>query len=62
MKHLALVLITLLIMCAAVFVWPTRYRYDHVQIGRVTLPVRMDRITGRSEVFSPMTKTWSGPR
>lgn len=41
-----------LIVLLTVFVWPTRYRYDHTNIGGRRLPVRMDRVSGRTEVLS----------
>jgi hypothetical protein len=46
------------ILLAAVFattVWPTRYRYDHVNLEGTVLPVRMDRFTGRTEVLRGMS-------
>lgn len=34
------------------FVWPTRYRYDHlVGSGQSSVPVRIDRLTGRAEML-----------
>ena len=33
------------------FVYPTRYRYDHIKIGQNDLPMRTDRVTGKTEVF-----------
>lgn len=44
----------LLAVLAAAFVvtvWPTAYRYDKVQIGQRTLPMRVNRLTGDTEVF-----------
>ena len=32
-------------------VWPTLYRYDKVSIGQNTLLIRMNRLTGSTEVF-----------
>lgn len=34
-----------------IFVWPTRYRYDHIKQGSMTLPIRIDRFTGRAEAL-----------
>ncbi len=39
--------------CLAVFVWPTRYRYDHMKIGENDLPVRTDRLGGKGEFLLP---------
>lgn len=58
----------------AVVVWPTRYRYDRMQLpGETTpgpvFPVRIDRFTGASEILLPemlndsrhhMTLNWVG--
>lgn len=33
-------------------VWPTEYRYDHIRIGEMDLPVRIERFTGRTECFA----------
>jgi hypothetical protein len=34
-----------------IFVWPTRYRYDHIKQGSNTVPVRIDRFTGKTEAL-----------
>ena len=31
------------------FVWPTPYRYDHLRTSGHSLPVRINRFTGRAE-------------
>ena len=33
------------------FVWPTPYRYDHTKIGDNDLLVRMNRLSGKTEVL-----------
>ncbi|MGH9705133.1 MAG: GGDEF domain-containing protein [Candidatus Acidiferrales bacterium] len=35
------------------FIWPTRYRYDHIKMGSYTFPVRIDRLSGRTEALYP---------
>jgi hypothetical protein len=35
-----------------IFVWPTRYRYDHLGQGKIDVPVRIDRFSGRTEALS----------
>jgi hypothetical protein len=35
----------------AIFVWPTIYRYDHMNLRGTVLPVRVHRITGRTEIL-----------
>jgi hypothetical protein len=36
-----------------VYVWPTRYRYDHILTGNEDYPVRIDRLTGEGEMLTP---------
>lgn len=35
------------------FVWPTPYRYDHIHIGSSVFPVRIHRLTGKTEILLP---------
>lgn len=37
----------------AAFVWPTIYRYDHMNYGGNLLPVRVHRVTGKTEILYP---------
>jgi hypothetical protein len=37
----------------AIFVWPTAYKYDHMKIGTNNLLVRIDRLTGKTEILYP---------
>jgi hypothetical protein len=55
MKKLPAILAFTLVLIAglAYFVWPTRYRYDHLKLGANDFPVRIDRIDGETEVFFP---------
>jgi hypothetical protein len=51
---------TVIVFCLLTFgvvFWPTLYRYDHVTLAGGTLPLRTQRITGRTEIFSP-TAGW----
>jgi hypothetical protein len=43
-----------------VFVWPTAYRYDHYTADGTTRPIRMNRLTGMSQVWTPTG--WRGWR
>jgi hypothetical protein len=36
-----------------VYVWPTRFRYDHVSVDGNTYPVRIDRFNGDSDMLVP---------
>lgn len=43
----------LLVLMLAVFVWPTRWRYDHMTMDGNIVPVRMDRFSNHSEMLLP---------
>ena len=46
--------ITLLLLAALVlFVWPTRWRYDHITVSQDTYPVRIDRLSGHADILLP---------
>jgi hypothetical protein len=48
-------LVVIPLLCAVIafgwFVWPSRYRYDHMSIRGTMLPVRIDRLSGKTEVL-----------
>jgi hypothetical protein len=48
-KSITALCITVII-CGVLF-WPTLYRYDHIMVGGNTFPVRMNRITGYTQVY-----------
>jgi len=35
------------------FVWPTRWRYDHITVDKDTYLVRVERLTGHAEILVP---------
>jgi len=37
----------------ATFVWPTVYRYDHMNLSGTALPVRIHRFSGKTEILYP---------
>ena len=47
------VLMLVVLAALAVYVWPTRYRYDHVSADGNTYPVRIDRFTGAADMLVP---------
>lgn len=44
-------ILSVFLIFAALFIWPTRYRYDHIHRGTMTLPIRIDRFTGKTEAL-----------
>jgi transglutaminase-like putative cysteine protease len=37
----------------AAFVWPTRWRFDHMTVDGDLVPVRIDRFNGNADVLVP---------
>ena len=37
----------------AAFVWPTRWRYDHMTVDGDLVPVRIDRFSGDADMLVP---------
>lgn len=66
-KKLALICITIAILLIfAVSLWTLRYRYDKKSIRGVSIPIRTNRITGKTQMYNPFTMEWissdsSGP-
>ena len=52
-KILFLLLIFAGLSACTIFIWPTRYRYDHIKVGENNLPVRTDRFNADTEVLYP---------
>jgi hypothetical protein len=51
-KARALLLLALVAAFAA-FVWPTRWRYDHMTVDGDLVPVRIDRFSGAADMLVP---------
>jgi hypothetical protein len=50
--RLLLVLALLIVLVSgAIFVWPTMWRFDHLTSSGDTFPIRIHRITGRTEIL-----------
>lgn len=48
------VLVVLAVVAAFVlYVWPTRFRYDHMTVDGNLVPVRIDRVTGDADMLVP---------
>ena len=48
------ILAIFLLVIYAIFVWPTRYMYDHIGVGEgSSFIVRIDRFTGKAEWLMP---------
>ena len=53
LRILRVLLVTAILAAIAMFVWPTRWRYDHMTVGNDTYPVRIHRVTGHADVLLP---------
>jgi len=47
------VLGVLLLLAFAVYVWPTRWRYDHMTVDGNIVPIRVDRFSGEADMLLP---------
>lgn len=45
--------VVLLALGFAAWVWPTRWRYDHMTVEGDIVPVRVDRLSGRADMLLP---------
>jgi hypothetical protein len=53
LRFVRLAFVFAIVLSFAIFVWPTRYRYDHVVTEGDTYPVRIDRFNGDSDMLTP---------
>src|SRR5689334_14761429 len=47
------VLVLAVVVTYAMFVWPTRFRYDHLTVDGNIVPVRIDRFNGDADMLVP---------
>jgi len=45
------IVICLTVLLIGVFLWPTVYRYDKISLEGISLPLKINRITGKTEIF-----------
>lgn len=50
-QTLLAVIVLAVLAVLAVFVWPSRYKYDHMKLGGSDFPVRIERLTGKTEIL-----------
>ncbi len=57
LQTLAAVLRALIVIAIAglflLYVWPTRFRYDHMTVDGNLVPVRIDRVSGEADMLVP---------
>lgn len=46
-------LLTAVVIGFVMYVWPGRYRYDHLSVEGATYPVRIDRLNGNADMLVP---------
>ena len=50
-----LLLLFLISLVFAAFVWPSRWRYDHISVDGDSYLVRINRFTGHADILVPET-------
>ena len=53
MRRLFSILILLGALAFLAFVWPTRWRYDHITVDKDTYRLRVERLTGHADILVP---------
>jgi len=53
MRRLFSILILLGALAFLAFVWPTRWRYDHITVDKDTYLLRVERLTGHADILVP---------
>ena len=48
-------LLLLIALALATFVWPSRWRYDHITVDGDNYLVRINRFTGHADILMPET-------
>src|SRR5437588_4974215 len=50
-RVITILTISAIFLALGMFVWPTRYKYDHINLQGNVLPVRIDRFTDKTELL-----------
>ena len=53
LRWLPRLLLLAIVAACALFVWPTRFRYDHMTADGNIVPVRIDRFSGDADMLVP---------
>jgi hypothetical protein len=53
LRVLRWVLLIVFVGAYVMYVWPTRFRYDHMTVDGNLVPVRIDRLNGDSDMLVP---------
>jgi len=53
MRLVRWLLLLAIVAAFATYVWPTRYRFDHMTVDGNLVPVRIDRFNGDSDMLVP---------
>ncbi|MEO5617447.1 MAG: hypothetical protein ABIS67_06720 [Candidatus Eisenbacteria bacterium] len=53
MRRLFLLVFMIVAFAFLVFVWPSRWRYDHITVDKDTYLVRVARLTGHVDILVP---------
>ena len=53
MRIIRWLLLLAIVAAYALFVWPTRFRYDHLTTDGNLVPVRIDRFNGNADMLVP---------
>jgi len=53
LRVLRWLIVLALLVALATFVWPTRFRYDHMTVDGNVVPVRIDRLSGDADMLLP---------
>ena len=52
-RLLSLVFVLIVALAFFAFVWPTRWRYDHITVDKDKYLVRVERLNGHAEILVP---------